>query len=322
MLYAKNIRVSSLSRDALTIDWDYVDTIEDIDQFRVQVMRSGAAAGPYTTISPSFSAGETTTFDDRGVNILSKWREYNYRLRITDTTSGDELEFGSNTVKKIIQGEDPGGAVMEAIADLEGLEAIRRFNMLLREYIGRRVLALVEITSGQHCPDCYDHLKRRARHSSCKTCFGTTYAGGFYRPQETFSARVPPQKLVALSPLFEMQPNDVLYWFSSMPRLKPRDILVDIDGRRWRTIRIQRSEKLWALTRQTVQLRELSRDQVEYDFPIDSAAWDVNSFTAGPHRQHIRATDIDSYYTAAKELGVEDVEPNQIRDMPTQQEST
>jgi hypothetical protein len=112
------------------------------------------------------------------------------------------------------------------------------------------------------------------------------------------------QVMSQLTPLFEMQPHDGMMWFSARPRLKPRDVVVSIDGNRWRVIAISRSEKGWALTRQTVQVRNITRDQVEYDIPIQQEDWGVNSLTSSPLRQHIRATDIDSYYKAVQDLGI------------------
>jgi hypothetical protein len=108
-----------------------------------------------------------------------------------------------------------------------------------------------------------------------------------------------------LTVVFELQVNDVIMWCPRTPRVKPDDLVIDIDGRRWRVIKNRRAEKGWALTRHTLQLRELSKDQVEYDFPIRSKNWLADSLTAAPLRQHIRATDIDSYNEAIQRLGLE-----------------
>lgn len=305
MAVAHNIRVYTLERDSLTVAWAIQDTTEDLSQHTVSVWRSEQEGGPYQRVSMEMIASDVFDFQDRAVNILSKWREFYYRIQLTDTNTSAEQFFGSTPHRQVIaDGKDPGGVIMEAPPDVEALEAIRRFDMVLREYIGRKVLVLSQRTWGQRCGECWDFLKRRKKFSKCHTCFDTGIAGGFYSPLESYCAKPPHREMTVLTPIFEMQPNDVVMWFNSRPRLKPRDIVADIDGRRWRIISIQRSEKSWALTRQTAQARLLSRDQIEYDVPIREADWGVDNLTVGALRQHIRATDIDSYNAAVKDLNL------------------
>ena len=305
MAVVHNIRVFTLDRDSLTVTWSIEDTTADLTQHTVSIWRSEQEAGQYIRVSQEMIASDVVDFQDRAVNILSKWREFFYRVRLTNTSSAESAFFGSRPHRQVIaEGKDPGGVTMEAPPDLEAIEAIRRFDLVLREYIGRKVLVLSQRTWGQRCPDCWDSLKRRKKFSKCKTCFDTGLAGGFFQPIESFSAKPPHRVMVVITPLFEMQPNDVVLWFNSRPRLKPRDLVVDIDGRRWRIINIQRSEKSGALTRQTVQARLISRDQIEYDVPIRQTDWGVDNLTVGALRQHIRATDIDSYHAAIKDLAL------------------
>jgi len=304
MLVVKNITVWTLDRDSLTVSWDYEQTAEDLTSYTIAILRSGAEAGGYSQVSQEMIAGDTSTFEDSGVNLHSKWREYFYRIRVTQAGTGATQEYGSRPVKEVMEGKDPGGVVMEAMPDLDALESIRRFDVVAKEYAGRRVLVLSERTLGTRCSNCWDHVKRRKKFSDCKTCYGTGVIGGYYRPQECYAVKPPTQERSQPTALFEMQVNDVVMWFSSKPRIKPRDLVVDSDGRRWRAVAVRKSEKLWALTRQTVLLREITKDQVEFDIAI--TGWDVDSFTASPARQFIRATDIDSYKYAAASKGIDD----------------
>lgn len=302
MLVARNIRAWTLSRDSVTLSWDIVDTTEDLATYTVAVLRSGAEVGPYDVISSEMNAADVVEFEDRGVNLHSRWRRVFYRVRFTK--GADSQDYGSTPHDLVLQqGKDPGGVTLGALPDLEALEAIRRMDLTLKEYIGRRTLHLARRTWGQYCTDCWDVLKRRQKKSRCLSCFDTGRTGGYYAPQETFIAKVPHTERVSLNRLFELEPNDVVFWVSSRPQLKVRDVLVGVDGVRYRVLAVQRGEKLWSLTRQTVHARALSRDQVEYDIPI--TGWGVDNFSASPPRQFIRATDIDSYYKAAEDLGVD-----------------
>ena len=301
----RNIRVYTLDRDYITIEWEVEPTTLDLTQYAVEVWRSESEGGQYQRVSLTMIAGDIFDFQDRAVNLLSKWRNFYYRIRVINRNDTDSfMDFGSNAWRKVLAGEDPGGMCLEAPPDMFALESIRRFNLVLREYAGRRCLVSVEKTWGQRCPSCWDALKSRRSKSHCLTCFDTGLLGGFFQPMETWAMKPPHQVANHLTPLFELQVDDRVMWFPRYPRLKPRDIITTIDGDRFRVIRISRAEKAQSLTRQTVQVRRLSRDQVEYSLPIGRKDWDRNNLTVGAMREHIRATDIDSYYTATREKGI------------------
>ena len=303
MIVAKNIRLFTLNRDSMTVSWEIENTTEDLNNCTIFVLRSQFDAGPYEIVSPAIPAAQASTFTDTGVNLFSKYRLYHYRIRVSLTDSGTTttVDFGNAPPQKVLAGESPGSVVLEALPDLEALEAIRRFDLTAREYIGRKVLVLSRKTTGSRCSVCWDHLKRRKTRSDCRSCFNTGVVGGYFAPQQTFAVKPPTNVASQLSGIFELEVHDCIMWISSMPRLKPRDLVVDAENKRWRVIAIRRSEKLWALTRQTVQMRELSKDQAEFHIPLNS--WDVDRLSASPLRQFIRASDIDSFRRAEQAIG-------------------
>ena len=268
MLVVKDIKVFTLDRDSLTISWSLESSVADPSLYTVAVLRSSSEAGPYSVLSSELGAGSINSYEDTSVNLHSRFREYFYRVRATETATGSTQTYGSAPLQAIVSGEEPGSVFLEAFPDLEALEAIRRFDLVAKEYAGRRVLVLTNRSEGTHCTNCWDLLKRRRKFSNCATCYGTGRTSGYFSPAECYAVKPPGKEVAALTPLFELQPNDAVMWFSSTPRLSPRDLVIDADGRRWRVLQVEKSEKLWALTRQTAQLREITKDQVEYDVPI------------------------------------------------------
>jgi len=314
MVEVSNIRVSSTDRDSITVTWTIAETSEDLSTYQVVVLRSEGEHGPYQAVSPTLSAQDHFDFEDRGPNQISKWRRFYYRVRVTSAATAEAQEFGSVPHRAVLKHNlDPGGVSMEAPPDLEALEAVRRFGLVAQEYAGRKVLFLPVRTSGQRCPDCWDPLTRRVTRSNCQACFRTGFTGGYYSPRRGHIVSVPSAQMVALTPLLTLEPSDVVRWVPASTRLRPYDVMIDTENRRWRVITVKRQEKAQALTRQTVQLREVNRDQIEYRIPVQ---FDEDIFTAAPHRQFIRATDIDSYHKAAAALSVDET-PNQIRDFKT-----
>ena len=301
MIVIPKITVSTLSRDSLTLTWNYETTAEDLALYNIYVLRSEGQSGPYTQISSAMLASANYQYLDSTVNLFSKNREYYYRLKVKNTSTGDEIVYGSAPVEEVIAGANPKGAYLEAPPDLQAIEAIRRNDILLRNYTGRKVLFMHRRTTGTRCSNCWDHLKRRRTQSNCSTCYDTGITGGYYYPQETYASKAPENILSNLSPIFEVQPKDVIFTFSSFPRLSVRDLII-ADDRRFRIINVRRAEKLWSLTHQVAQLRELSKDQAEYS--IDITSWGATPFTASPPKQFINASDIDSYYSAVERLGL------------------
>lgn len=303
MIVAKNIRLFTLNRDSITVSWDIDNTTEDLADYTIYVLRSQFDAGPYEVVSPGIAASSSDTFVDTGVNLLSKYRLYHYRVRVS-FVSGSKVtstDYGNAPIEKVLAGENPGSVILEALPDLEALEAIRRFDLVAKEYIGRKVLALSRKTTGTRCTVCWDALKRRKTRSDCRNCFNTGVVGGYFAPQQTYAVKPPTNVASQLSGIFELEVHDCIMWISSMPRLKPRDLIVDAENKRWRVVAVRRSEKLWALTRQTIQMREISKDQAEFHIPLSS--WDVNRLSSSPLRQFIRASDIDSFRRAEQEIG-------------------
>lgn len=303
MIVVRNIRVTCLARDVVAVSWEYGETTESLGDYTIAVLRSEGEAGDYADVSSEIDCSTAEDYDDEDVNLYAKSRDYHWRLRVTRTATSATRLYGSVPYEKVLaESADPGGVVLEAPQDLVAAEVSRRFELILREFTGGRVLVLPSRTSGTRCTNCWDALKRRKTISACQTCYGTGVVGGFYTAREAAFAKVPSHLAVQLTPLFEMQPSDVLFWASSRPRLKPRDVVVDTVGWRWRVLQVQRAEKGWALTRQVVQLRRITRDQVEYDVPV---SWDRDSFTAMPQRNFVNATDIESYWDAVREKGAE-----------------
>ena len=293
MIIIKNIQVYTIVRDSLTISWQYKDTTESLSDYNVQVIRSESETGPFITVSTELNAGSTSEFEDTSVNLHNKYRDYHYRIRATKIGTTDYQDYGSTDHDLVVkEGASIGGAVLDAFPDLEALEAIRRFDLTLKEYIGRKIIVMNIRTTGTRCTNCWDELKRRRTKSDCDTCFGAGIVGGYYQPKLTFGCKPPESMRAQVTAIFEMQPTDLVMWLSSRPRVKPKDLIIAGD-RRFRVICVQRAEKLWALTRQTIQVREVTKDQIEYKIPI--SGWTEKNKSLSPERQFINATDINSY---------------------------
>jgi hypothetical protein len=176
VIWLKNIQAHTLEIDAVTVEWDVVDTLRDLAGYTVSVWRSETTTGDFAQVSPEINAAAYRLFRDTSVNRLAMRRQHVYRLRVRQTLDGATLFFGSADTKAVIAGADPGGVPLEAAPDLYALEVQRRFHLASREFTGTRALLLRRRSTGQYCPQCFETETMRSVDDNCETCWGTARA--------------------------------------------------------------------------------------------------------------------------------------------------
>lgn len=217
-------------------------------------------------------------FIDNAILIGDKWRTYYYRLRICNTRTGESTETES--------------AAKEPEPDLIALEIRRHMQVLFREHAGRRMWLLPNRQSGQRCECWAPRLAQRTR-SGCKLCFDTSYVRGYYHPIETFGQIDPSPKASQTSNVGSMQQTNTTGRFPAYPPMKPDDILVELENRRWRVTKVTCTEKARAAVHQEVELHEIPRSDMEYSIPLvlDQATRDL---WATPPRNYLNPHNLDS----------------------------
>ena len=66
-----------------------------------------------------------------------------------------------------------------------------------------------------------------------------------------------------------IQQNNTTARLGFFPPLKPRDVIVEPENKRWRVVQINQTEQLRAAVHQEIQLHELPRTDMEYTVPLD-----------------------------------------------------
>jgi len=270
MLQIINIRVRSFDLDFLEISWEVADTFEDIFDYYFRVLRSEGPAGPFQPITFRFE--NIFTFRDVEANQLSKHRTWYYKIRVikkTDTTITQDFPTDVTGVGQIAE------------PDLEALEIARRMKLLLKEFTGRKVWIFPVRTSGQKC-SCFDENTGRRLRSQCLTCFDTNYVGGFYAPIQTYMQIDPVGKGVRMTEIAEIQGGDTSGRLSNWPLLKPRDVVIEAENKRWRVTNVRTTEKLRSVVHQEIVMHEIPRTDIEYRLPVDTI---LSGHDPSPERQ-------------------------------------
>lgn len=253
MLELRTFQAKILRLNEILLSWSIGDTQENLGYFRFTLGRANSPGGPFEAISPDLV--NLFQFIDVAEQMKSNWRKFYWQLTITDSRGGDP--FRSPV------------ASTEGDPDFFLLEIRRRNDLYLRRYVGVPAAVLIRKTFGQRCPQCFDQVKMRERISSCLTCFGSGYIGGYFPQVNSFVNFSPSPEMVQLIETGERQENQTNLWLSNYPELSPRDMIVEFpEQKRWRVVTVGKTERLRATSRQIAQVKEINRSDVEYKFPV------------------------------------------------------
>jgi hypothetical protein len=262
MINVTKLTVRSFDLDHLDIFWE-IDAVKgpptdstphEIYDYTFTVMRSGdSAMGPFSAIGSPVR--DQYMMRDVQVSLLHKWRQYYYKIRVTNRVTSEYKDFG------------PAGNVNPG-PDLIAAEIIRQEDVLFREHIGRKAFLFNRRTFGPRC-SCWDMTMQRRTRSGHLPCFDTGFLGGYMSPIIVHIQIDPQGKIPQHTTMGDLQPGDTAGRMISFPPVNPDDILVEAENRRWKVIKVVPTERLRAIVRQEMILHEVPKSDIEYDLPIN-----------------------------------------------------
>lgn len=253
MIEVVRMRVRSLHTDYYTVVWEIKDTSEDVLDYTFQVERSESQAGPFDVVSPTFS--DRYVFRDVGIPAPNPLRTLFYRLKITHTPTGE------SRYSEVVDAQPD--------ADLITKEVRRHMGLLLREFTGRRCWVLPVRTFGQTCPTCMNPITKVRRVSFCTTCYGTGFVRGFLAPIEAWVQIDPTNSTTKdTTEMGDMTNIMTTARCVDIDGIKPRDVLVEGENRRWRVLAVNNTEHGRSPIHLELSIREIPRMDVEYQYEL------------------------------------------------------
>ncbi|MCA8939607.1 MAG: hypothetical protein KDB07_07360 [Planctomycetes bacterium] len=265
MLTVSEFLVRTFDLDYIDVWWEIADTVEDHLNYSFYLYRSESPQGPWSQLAGPFK--DRWYFRDVTVNQKHRHRRFYYRLRLVEDATGNE--------------EYTAPATIEAESSLEAQEMVRRFALLLREFVGRKIIHFPVRTFGTRCPDCWDEIRYKKTKDKCLTCYNTGYAGGFMSPILTFLQFDPAPDSSQAGSAGESQDTKTTARGLPFPPFKPSDIIVEAENRRWRVMVSSDTERLRSPVHSELQLDEVHRGDIVYKLPINL---DVRNFDPSPGR--------------------------------------
>jgi hypothetical protein len=247
----KELQVRSLDVDFHEISWKLLDTAEDVLDYTFQVLRSESPSGPWDELTVPFQ--DRYFFIDKAVQIAHRWRKYFYSIRVTNKLTSAVTDFGP--------------VALEPAPDLLAQELRRHMQLLFNEFAGRKMWALVKRTFGQRC-ECWDPYLKKQTRSGCRTCYDTTFVRGYMSPIEIFGQIDPSPKADQPSNVGKLQQSNTSGRIGYYPPLKPDDVLIEAENRRWRVVSVTATEQGRAIVHQELSLHEIPKSDIEYAVPL------------------------------------------------------
>lgn len=276
MIDVVNLKVTSLSLDYLDVSWEIQPTNEDVWDYRFTVERSQSPEGPFDPVTSEFT---DKYYRDIGVPRWDLYAELYYRIK-TRRVSDDKTVY-SDPVRR------------EPKPDLIALEVRRLEHILFREHIGRRCFLFPVRTFGQRCPSCYDYVTGQKLKSQCETCYDTSYVRGYLDPVELRVQIDPTPKHVELSELQKTEQENVTARCVAEFPVKPRDMLVEFENRRWRVQRVSMTQRLRYPLHYEIVLHHVPRKDIEWKLPINLT--DLPTYEPSPEREFTNPHNLEGH---------------------------
>ena len=246
----ESVEVSCSEPDFMDIKWSFNSATQSSLSFTFSVERAESPSGPYETVAGPMR--DRYSARDYMAPKRRVWRTLYYRVIATSPE-------GSITSEPSLCGPRP---------PLDGLEMTRLHNVLLREYVGRQCVVLASRTFGERCDVCYDRITGRRTHSKCLTCYNTGFLRGYHRPILAYIQIDPSDKAQTNGRELVSEQVFANARMGVYPLVKPRDIIVEREGKKWRVNSVRQTERLRSPIHQEVSLTLIPPGDIEYKIPL------------------------------------------------------
>lgn len=274
--------VRSFSLDWLEFTWEIDNTQLDPHSYDWFVERSESPEGPWDPIAGPFQ--DRYRFIDNRVNLLHSWRNLYYRVKSVEKADDTNVVYSSAAN----QGAQP---------DLIAKEIQLLERTVMREFIGRLCYLFPVRTFGQYCPHCMDVGGKgstfRKLRSNCMTCYDTQFARGYMNPIEISVQFDPSPKTVQPQGTGETTQSNSSARMGNFPLVKPRDIIIEPENRRWRVVQVSSTERLRAKVHHELTLHEIVKGDIEFQLPIDVG--DLRNLEPSPERNFTNPQNLEAF---------------------------
>ena len=234
---------------------------------RFNVYHSPTEVGNYALVNPTPIDGNSLI--DYTAQEYSKFRNGYYKVEaILLQQGGAKVQAPPVTWR----------GIRHSWVELRANEIQRRESLLLKRFTGVKSYLFKKRMYGLRCKDCWDPISETVTKDHCRSCFGTSFEGGYYPPIPILAQFEPTPSGLMKTYFGKFEPNQIGAWMVSLPELSQDDVLIRTgDWVVYKVAQVQTTELQAQPVRQIVQLTQLAKRDIENrlvlkklsEFPID-----------------------------------------------------
>lgn len=247
------LRVRTLDVTRMEVTWETSSPTVDALDYTFQVFRSESGEGPWDPKTEEFS--DRYIFVDSRVPHADSSRQLWYKLRVRRKSDDSTKDFGP-----VMNDPEP---------DLVAQYIRRAEQTLFTQATGRQVWLFPRRTFGLRCTNCWDPRLSAKKMANCIACYDTSFVRGYLNPIEVWMQIDPVANAVQLQAQQKNQQQLTTARMTFYPLVKPDDVIVEAENRRWSVKGVTPSERLRAVIKQELTLRVIQPTDIEYKLPIN-----------------------------------------------------
>jgi hypothetical protein len=258
--------VSQIGKDSrVVLQWQLQLPVgESAANYAVSVWRTEGSDNNLQPISSLLDAAKHHQFVDISTKFLDAQKNYAYVLKLHRVKNiTPSTPAGVVATSDTISWDTPRDVVHEFI--------VGEHNFKFRHVSGVPVLVFNRMyeDNGVKCTACWNPVMKKVMRSDCTVCYGTGSLHGFYEPEYTWADLSPESNSTQIVEWGEKQPSQMDVLFSDYPRLRSKDIIVElVSGKRWAVVNSMNSEKRRSPVLQLLRLDLVNPSDIEYKLEI------------------------------------------------------
>lgn len=232
--------------------------------YSVSVWRTEGPDETLKPISGLMNAGKYRQYLDLSTKLLDVQRSYTYQVRLA-RTSNISVEHPAGFVAQTepFSWDSPRDVVQEFV--------VGEHNFKFRYVSGVPILVFNRRfeSDGTTCPNCWNPVLKKVMRSDCTVCFGTGIISGFYDPVYTWADLSPESNSTQIVEWGEKQPSQMDVLFTDYPRLRSKDMIVELSsGKHWVIVNAMSAERRRSAMLQLIRVDMVNPSDVEYKIEI------------------------------------------------------
>lgn len=253
MLNVIRFYARSFDLDHINVFWEIEDnSAEDLIAFNFFLYKSESPGGPWgNPIVGPFQ--NKYFFQDTTTPTLHKDRRVFYKLKAVDKRNNEEKEWTTSQIPE---------------PDLMAMEIVRLEDLLLRQFVGRKCFIFPRRTFGPKCT-CRSKTSMRETVSNCINCYNTGFLGGYMTPIACYIQIDPHPRSLQLTQNIAHNVNMTTARMINFPPVKPADLLIENENRRWMVQSVRPTERLRSPVHQELEIKEILKSDVLYKLPVN-----------------------------------------------------